>query len=173
MATQSSILARIPWTEKPAGYSPWGRKESDLTERLALSLPSLHKETLKRYTRIGKFGYLWEWQVGNGADRSRMGGHLFTVFFFFFFNNFPHLFVCGGAGSSLPCGFSLVALSEGYSLFVAHKLLIAMAYVWWSLGSSPGSVIVGHGLSCSAAHGIFPEKGSNPCLLHCRWILYH
>ena len=33
MATHSSILAwRIPWTEEPgrlAGYSLWGRKESD------------------------------------------------------------------------------------------------------------------------------------------------
>ena len=47
---------------------------------------------LKRYTRIWKFGCLWEWQVGNGADRSRMGGHLFTVFFFL--NNFIHLFAC-------------------------------------------------------------------------------
>ena len=29
MATHSSILAwRIPWTEEPGGYSPWGRKES-------------------------------------------------------------------------------------------------------------------------------------------------
>ena len=27
MATHSSILAwRIPWTEEPAGYSPWGGK---------------------------------------------------------------------------------------------------------------------------------------------------
>ena len=35
MVTHSSILAwRIPWTEKPVGYSPWGRKESDTTERL-------------------------------------------------------------------------------------------------------------------------------------------
>ena len=35
MATHSSILAwRIPWTEEPGGYSPWGRKESDMTERL-------------------------------------------------------------------------------------------------------------------------------------------
>ena len=33
VATHSSILAwRIPWTEDPAGYSPWGRKESDTTE---------------------------------------------------------------------------------------------------------------------------------------------
>ena len=40
MATHSSILAwRIPWTEeKLAGCSPWGRKESDTTEQLTLSL---------------------------------------------------------------------------------------------------------------------------------------
>ena len=32
MAIHSSILAwRIPWTEKPGGYSPWGCKESDMT----------------------------------------------------------------------------------------------------------------------------------------------
>ena len=37
MATHSSILAkRIPWTEETGGlYSPWGRKESDMTEWLA------------------------------------------------------------------------------------------------------------------------------------------
>ena len=29
-----------------------------------------------------------------------------------------------------------------------------------------GSVIVAHGPSCSAACGIFPDQGSNPCLLH-------
>ena len=30
IATHSSILAwRIPWTEEPGGYSPWGHKESD------------------------------------------------------------------------------------------------------------------------------------------------
>ena len=34
-ATHFSILAwRIPWTD-----SPWGRKESDMTERLSLSRP--------------------------------------------------------------------------------------------------------------------------------------
>ena len=33
MATYASILAWIiPWTEKPGGYSPWGHKESDMTE---------------------------------------------------------------------------------------------------------------------------------------------
>ena len=45
MATYSSTLAwKIPWTEEPGGlqsmgsqrvgYSPWGRKESDTTERI-------------------------------------------------------------------------------------------------------------------------------------------
>ena len=40
-ATHSSVLAwRIPWTEEPGGlYSPWGHKESDMAERLTLSLP--------------------------------------------------------------------------------------------------------------------------------------
>ena len=33
MATHSSILAwRIPWTEDPGGYSPWGPKEWGVTE---------------------------------------------------------------------------------------------------------------------------------------------
>ena len=36
MATQSSILAReISWTENLVSYSPWDRKESDVTERLS------------------------------------------------------------------------------------------------------------------------------------------
>ena len=36
MATDSSTLAlKIPWTEElGAGYYPWGRKESDMTEQL-------------------------------------------------------------------------------------------------------------------------------------------
>ena len=34
-ATLSSIFAwGIPWTEEPGSYSPWGRKESDMTEQL-------------------------------------------------------------------------------------------------------------------------------------------
>ena len=41
MAAHSSILAwRIPWTEEPAGYSPWCRKETDTTEQVTLLLSS-------------------------------------------------------------------------------------------------------------------------------------
>ena len=33
MATHASVLVwRIPWTEEPVGYSPWGPKELDMTE---------------------------------------------------------------------------------------------------------------------------------------------
>ena len=35
VAPHSSTLAwKIPWTEEPVGCSPWGREESDMTERL-------------------------------------------------------------------------------------------------------------------------------------------
>ena len=44
MATQSSILAwRIPWTEEPGGYCPWGGKESDMTEQLTVPSSSDNK----------------------------------------------------------------------------------------------------------------------------------
>ena len=37
----------------------------------------------------------------------------------------------------------------------------------WTAGSRrAGSVTVAHGPSCSAACGIFPDQGSNPCPLH-------
>ena len=51
MATHSSILAwRIPWT---VGYSPWGHKELDMSERL-----STHKITWSLVYSLFKFPYL-------------------------------------------------------------------------------------------------------------------
>ena len=45
MAPHSSTLAwKIPWTEEPVGCSPWGREESDTTERLHFHFPALEKE---------------------------------------------------------------------------------------------------------------------------------
>ena len=44
MDTHSNILVwRIPWTEEPGGlFSSWGRKQSDMTERLTLSLFTIY-----------------------------------------------------------------------------------------------------------------------------------
>ena len=58
-------------------------------------------------------------------------------------------------------GFSVVG--RGYFLVVACRLLMASAVAEHRLS---GSVIVAHGLSCSAACGIFWDQGSNPCPLH-------
>ena len=39
MASLSSILTwRISWTWNPTGYSPWGHKESEMTEQVTLPL---------------------------------------------------------------------------------------------------------------------------------------
>ena len=53
-------------------------------------------------------------------------------------------------------------------LFVAVcGLLIAVASLAAEHGlKSAGSVVVAHGLSCSAACGIFLDQGSNPCPLY-------
>ena len=52
MATHSSILAwRIPWTEEPGSYSPWGCKELDMREQLMLPFP-IRKGLWRRWDLI-------------------------------------------------------------------------------------------------------------------------
>ena len=59
-------------------------------------------------------------------------------------------------------GLSLVAVCYGAQASHCSGLSCCGA-------QAPGtqiSVVVAHGLSCSAACGIFPDQGSNPCPLH-------
>ena len=64
-------------------------------------------------------------------------------------------------------GLSLVAASGGRSSWRCAGLSLSQPLLLWSTGSRcAGSVIVAHGPSCSAACGIFPDQGSNPCPLH-------
>ena len=53
-------------------------------------------------------------------------------------------------------------------LFIAVRgpLTIAASLVGSTGSRRAGSVVVAHGPSCSAARGIFPDQGSNPCALH-------
>ena len=60
----------------------------------------------------------------------------------------------------------LVAVSGGYSSLWCTGFLLQWRLLL-QLSSSRAQV---HGLWCCAASGIFPDQGSNPCLLHCRWI---
>ena len=70
--------------------------------------------------------------------------------------------------SSFLCeGFSLVAASGGHSSSRCAGLSLSRPLLLQSTGSRrTGSVIVAHGPSRSAACGIFPDQGSNPCCLH-------
>ena len=94
---------------------------------------------------------------------------LMPLFFFLKANLFIYLFIyfwlCWVFVSVR--GLSLVAASGGHSssrcagLSLSRPLLLRLA------GSRrAGSVVVAHGPSCSAACGIFPDQGSNPCPPH-------
>ena len=94
-----------------------------------------------------------------------------TVFLlFFFFKLFNYLFIyfwlCWVFVSVR--GLSLVAASGDHSSSRCAGLSLSRPLLLWSTGSRrAGSVVVVHGPSCSAACGIFPDQGSNPCAL--RW----
>ena len=64
----------------------------------------------------------------------------------------------------------------GYLCLVAQSCLSLCSPMDCSLpgsslhGYSPGKNI---GVDCHALlHGIFPTQGLNPCIQHCRWIIY-
>ena len=86
------------------------------------------------------------------------------------FFNFIYLFLA--ALGLCCCVRAFSSCSEWELLFVAVQgLLIAVAsLVEHGLQArglqSAGSVVVAHGLSCSATRGIIPDQGSNPCPLH-------
>ena len=64
-------------------------------------------------------------------------------------------------------GLSLVVASGGHSSSRCAGLSLSWPLLLRSMGSRrAGSVIEAHGPSCSAACGIFPDQGSNPCPLH-------
>ena len=64
-------------------------------------------------------------------------------------------------------GLSLVAASGGHSSSRCAGLSLSRPLLLRSTGSRrTGSAVVAHGPSCSAACGIFPDQGSNPCPLH-------
>ena len=64
-------------------------------------------------------------------------------------------------------GLSPVAASGGHSSSRCAGLSLSRPLLLRSTGSRrAGSAAVAHGPSCSAARGILPDQGSNPCPLH-------
>ena len=95
---------------------------------------------------------------------SRRQTHL-LLFFFNFIYLFIYLWLCWVFASVR--GLSLVEASGGCSSSRCAGLSLSRPLLLRSTGSrGAGSVIVAHGPSCSAACGILPDQGSNPCPLH-------
>ena len=91
------------------------------------------------------------------------------VFFFlnesFFLSFFLYFWLCWVFVSGR--GLSLVAASGGHSSSRCAGLSLSWPLLLRSTSSRrAGSVVVAHGPGCSAACGIFPDQGSNPCHLH-------
>ena len=88
--------------------------------------------------------------------------------FFFFFNYylFIYLFWLCWVFVSVR-GLPLVAASGGHSSSRCAGLSLSRPLPLRSTGSRrEGSAVVAHGPSRSAACGILPDQGSNPCPLH-------
>ena len=101
-----------------------------------------------------------------------------SFFFFFFFKGFSYLFIylfLAVLGPRFARGLSPVAASGGHSSSRCGDRPSSRC-AGLSLSRPPpprgtgsrraGSAIVAHGPSCSAACGIPPDQGSNPCPLH-------
>ena len=77
------------------------------------------------------------------------------------------LFIYGCVESSFLCEGFLQLWQAGATSSRCAGLSLSRPLLLRSTGSRrAGSVVVPHGLSCSAACGIFPDQGSNPCPLH-------
>ena len=123
----------------------------------------------------------WTWAPWIGSVESYLLGHQGSPKASWFFNGkvwlettvlflkniylFIYLWLCWAFVSVR--GLSLVVASGGHSSPWCAGLSLSRPLLLRSTGSRrAGSVIVAHGPSCSAACGIFPGQGLNPCPLH-------
>ena len=108
-------------------------------------------------------------ETENKSEREGSGLFFSVSSFFFFLILFICLFIyfwlCWVFVSVR--GLPPVAASRGHSSSWCTGLSLSQPLLLWSTGSRcTGSVVVAHGPSCSAARGILPDQGSNPCPLH-------
>ena len=91
--------------------------------------------------------------------------HVIAFFFFLIIYLFIYVWLCWVFVSVR--GLSLFAVSGGHSSSRRAGPSLSRPLLLRSTGSRrAGSVVVAHGPSCSAARGIFPDQGSNPCPRH-------
>ena len=113
----------------------------------------------------------------SGNDRAvNLRNMVFNLFFFLniylfapgLIYLFIFIFIFGCVGSSFLCeGFLQLRQAGATHHRGAQASSLSRPLLLRSTGSRcAGSVVVAHGPSCSAACGIFPDQGSNPCPLH-------
>ena len=99
-----------------------------------------------------------------GSDTQHILQNLDYLFFFFKFFYF-YFWLCWVFVSVR--GLSLVVASGDHSSSRCAGLSPSRPLLLRSTGSRrAGPAVVAHGPSCSAACGILPDQGSNPCPLH-------
>ena len=87
-----------------------------------------------------------------------------SILFFKLINVFIYFWLCWVFVAVR--GLSPVAVSGARSLSRCAGLSLSRLLVAEHGSRHAGSVVVAHGPSCSAACGILPDQGSNPCPLH-------
>ena len=99
------------------------------------------------------------------APLSKLAQNALPFFFLLLFIYYFYFWLCWVSVSVR--GLSPVAASGGHSSSRCAGLSLSLPLLLRSRGSRrSGSAIVAHGPSCSAACGILPDQGSNPCPLH-------
>ena len=115
--------------------------------------------------QCGHYLYSGQKEGAKGAKNTKAVPVPPSFFFFLSICLFIYLWLCWVFISVR--GLSLVVASGGHSSSRCAGLSLSLPLLLRSTGSRcAGSVVVAHGPSCSAARGIFPDQGSNPCPLH-------
>ena len=79
----------------------------------------------------------------------------------------------GFPGFFIHSFFAVLGVCRGVKNFFSERRPLSSYGAWTSNRGAQAlgcvsSVVVTHGLSCSMVYGIFPDQGSNWCLLHCK-----
>ena len=115
------------------------------------------------------FFFFWR-QYGASVRKAPLGSaevlfFLIVIFYLFLYLFLAVLGLCFCARAFSSCGKRL--RQAGATLHCGARASHYRGLSLRSTGSRrAGSVVVAHGPSCSAACGIFPDQGSNPCPLH-------
>ena len=165
-ATHSSTLAwKIPGQGSLAGYSPWGRKESDTTERLHFHFPvSPHAQCRDGYSQSHCHVLPFPLQLSHCKRAPFVSPH--------FCSPPPPGFPGGSVVKNLPANAEMRAKS-----LQSHQTLHDPMDCNPPGSSAHGVLQARRWVSCHALlQGIFLTQRSSSHLLrllHCRWILYH